>query len=711
MKLKMQEIKVEDKKQWERYEESDHSTIELFLTITGGFMKFAAVTILSVLENTSKRVNFNILCTDISDNDRSMIGSMVGRFNAGIEFIIISDEQWELLRGAKISHFRLVSKPIGYVRFLIPHICKAKKALYMDADMVAVDDISPLWDVDFTRNGKEYAFAAAKGGAWKKWNLQFELPENHPHIDAGILLFNCAKWREDNMFDQLMDIAKRTHYDVISRDDQCTLNIWEFQNGGHAEFRYEYNVMANDWAPENLKILHYIVAKPWSDPFCKYAHEWWNVAMRTPYHADFMKMLHKGMDNMNIYQKDYNILTSCLEILKVRYTNDFSNRYFNEHLHPYSLLGISQMLSDYGINNEGIKIEDKETDIFNIECPFIAHTEDDFVLVYSVETDKVHYIRNGEKISVPVSQFIQTWSGIVLLMEATPNSIEPGYEEHRKQALLNDEEVIELFLTITGNFMQYAAVTILSVLENTSRRLNISILCSEVSDDDRDMIGSIVKKFNANVEFIIISDALWDLLHGVKVNQFASVGKPIGYVRFLIPHICKGKKALYMDADMIAVGDIFPLWDVSFIRDGKEHSFASAIGGAWKERNLRLGLPEDYPHINAGILLFNCAKWRKDKMFDQLMEIAKRTHYDVIVHDDQCTLNVCSFQNGGQIEFGHEYNVIANGWIPSNLKILHYLEAKPWNDPYCKHAHNWWDVARRTPYYERFLMEMLRSQR
>ena len=167
-----------------------------------------------------------------------------------------------------------------------------------------------------------------------------------------------------------------------------------------------------------------------------------------------------------------------------------------------------------------------------------------------------------------------------------------------------------------------------------------------------------------------------------------------------------------MDVDMIVVGDISPLWDTGFMRDGKEYSFAAAKGGAWKEGNLRLGLPEDYPHINGGILLFNCIKWCKDKVFDQLMDIAKRTHYDVIVHDDQCAINIWGFQNRGQIEFGHEYNVLVGGWVPENFKNLHYIgDAKPWNDLFCKYAYKWWDVARRTPYYERFLMEVLRNQK
>lgn len=161
-----------------------------------------------------------------------------------------------------------------------------------------------------------------------------------------------------------------------------------------------------------------------------------------------------------------------------------------------------------------------------------------------------------------------------------------------------------------------------------------------------------------------------------------------------------------MDTDTVVVGDISPLWKTNFRQNGKEHAFAAARGGAWKEGNLQLGLPENHMHINSGVLLFNCAKWSKDKMFDQLMDIAKRTHYDLIAHDDQCTINIWGFQNGGQAEFGYEYNSIVSAWVPDNFKILHYIGARPWCDPHCKYLDEWWNVARCTPYYEKLRREV-----
>ena len=129
------------------------------------------------------------------------------------------------------------------------------------------------------------------------------------------------------------------------------------------------------------------------------------------------------------------ILSSFLDLLQVKYTNSFTNKHFNEHPHKYNLYGLSKMLSDYGVENASVKIENKENDLFKIELPFIAHTGSDFVVVYKINNEHISYFWNGKKITTPVSEFTQTWSGIVLLAEATPNSKEPNYAENRKKEL------------------------------------------------------------------------------------------------------------------------------------------------------------------------------------------------------------------------------------------------------------------------------------
>lgn len=69
-----------------------------------------------------------------------------------------------------------------------------------------------------------------------------------------------------------------------------------------------------------------------------------------------------------------------LSCLGVKYTQWYSNRYFNEHPNKNNMLGLSQMLGHYGVHTVGIQIDDAN-ELLSVEPPFIAHVGADFVTV------------------------------------------------------------------------------------------------------------------------------------------------------------------------------------------------------------------------------------------------------------------------------------------------------------------------------------------
>jgi len=156
-------------------------------------------------------------------------------------------------------------------------------------------------------------------------------------------------------------------------------------------------------------------------------------------------------------RKGINTFVTLMSLLGVKHTKSFSEQYFNEHPHKYNLYGLSKILTDYGIRNAATLIEDKENDLFNIECPFVAQVGGDFVVVRGLTSTlskgegDVHFLRNGKKFSLPFSQFIQSWSGVILLAEPSPNSGEPDYKLHRKNDLLSFAQ--QSVLALAGLFI------------------------------------------------------------------------------------------------------------------------------------------------------------------------------------------------------------------------------------------------------------------
>lgn len=96
--------------------------------------------------------------------------------------------------------------------------------------------------------------------------------------------------------------------------------------------------------------------------------------------------------------------------------------------HPFkgTLLGLTQLLEDYGFKYSVICIKDKKN-ILRLPTPFLANLNESLVLVWNVDKESIKFERKGKFFSYSFSEFIQRWSGIVLVVEKTAKSSEPHY--------------------------------------------------------------------------------------------------------------------------------------------------------------------------------------------------------------------------------------------------------------------------------------------
>lgn len=145
-------------------------------------------------------------------------------------------------------------------------------------------------------------------------------------------------------------------------------------------------------------------------------------------------------------KKLQNVFVSFLHLLGVKYTDVFSNKYFNEHPHKYSLYGLSKMLSEYNVENAAIKIQNKKEGLSELEAPFIAYTASDFVVVKEITPERIHYLWNGKEIKISHQDFFQLWTGVVLLAEPDESSKEPGFEKHIEEERISSLKKVGLFL-------------------------------------------------------------------------------------------------------------------------------------------------------------------------------------------------------------------------------------------------------------------------
>ncbi|MDL2277484.1 thioredoxin domain-containing protein [Parabacteroides sp. OttesenSCG-928-G07] len=143
-----------------------------------------------------------------------------------------------------------------------------------------------------------------------------------------------------------------------------------------------------------------------------------------------------------------NILSIYLNLLQVKHTKEYSKNYYEEHPHKNDLYGLSKMLSHYGVENLALRMEKTPDTLQEIETPCIVHIKNNFGVVSKVCSQKVHYYYNGEKLVTPYEEFLNIWSGNVLIGETDENSIEPDYKTNRRKELVRTGEKTAIILAI-----------------------------------------------------------------------------------------------------------------------------------------------------------------------------------------------------------------------------------------------------------------------
>jgi lipopolysaccharide biosynthesis glycosyltransferase len=198
---------------------------------------------------------------------------------------------------------------------------------------------------------------------------------------------------------------------------------------------------------------------------------------------------------------------------------------------------------------------------------------------------------------------------------------------------------IPIFLAINDAYVRHACVAIVSAVCNSKSRLAFFILHSSLSAESQRQIESVRKIRDFDLEFVQIDERS---VAGVKIRD-ERISIETCY-RLLVPSMFPAlEKAVYLDADIVIRHDIAELWETDV-----EECYAGVV-----EDFIRVKI-NDYDTIfptrryfNAGVLLLNLKKIRKDIPFVRFVEIERR-HRAMLRHQDQDVLNIAF---GGNVRY------------------------------------------------------------
>ena len=290
------------------------------------------------------------------------------------------------------------------------------------------------------------------------------------------------------------------------------------------------------------------------------------------------------------------------------------------------------------------------------------------------------------------------------------------------------------------NYINYAKIVVQSIIETSSKTSKYDVII--LSDADLD------NTFNTpdNVSVRIMKTGIDLEQYNLYESGFISKAS---YYRLFIPKIfSQYEKVLYLDCDLVLIKNIDEIFDMDFednvIIACPEFCFWTTL--CKKDNNLPkdfidnrdyyykfLGLNENIPYINSGVILFNIKNSNDFQFTEKCLDLIKNNPYEFFLYHDQDIINgICN----GHIKFLEDkYNYLwclASSYAYSvrlprknlikerdlyqsyynDAKIIHYASrSKPWSKPYYdyKLGMYWWRYASHTDIFHELLGKMSKS--
>ena len=292
------------------------NNIPVALAADNNFIPYLAVTLKSIIDNSNTKNNYDvlILSSDISESNKKLIQLLAKECkNFSIRFIN-PKRYLQSFSPFLHGHFGHIET---YYRLLLPQLLpEYSKIIYLDSDMVVLDDIAKIFETDVSEKLLAACRDADSAGLYngcqvgKKNYIDniLQLKRPYDYFQAGTILLNLEEFRKTYSLEELLEFSASEEWQL---QDQDVLN--KLCEGRIAYLDMSWNVMvdlygvrvknvisqAPHWLTDlymtsrkNPKIIHYAgPEKPWFSPEMDYGWQFWTYARNTPFYEILIKRM------------------------------------------------------------------------------------------------------------------------------------------------------------------------------------------------------------------------------------------------------------------------------------------------------------------------------------------------------------------------------------------------------------------------------------
>ena len=175
---------------------------------------------------------------------------------------------------------------------------------------------------------------------------------------------------------------------------------------------------------------------------------------------------------------------------------------------------------------------------------------------------------------------------------------------------------IHICMSFNNRYVYQILVSILSVLINCNKEktfITYHILCApDVTEISLSILKSLIQKYYSNLEMIFYN------MGNIFMNRNDRRISQAAFYRIISPIIIDVKKIIYLDGDTLTLKDLYDMYKIEF-NDNYILGFLDIQSGGVDF----LGVKSE-KYINAGVILLNLEKIRKDNKIYDLINLVNR---------------------------------------------------------------------------------------
>ena len=253
---------------------------------------------------------------------------------------------------------------------------------------------------------------------------------------------------------------------------------------------------------------------------------------------------------------------------------------------------------------------------------------------------------------------------------------------------------MNILINVDNNYMEKAKDTLLSIYFHNEEKLNVYLIYDDIEDEKINDFNEFINNIQGKLNLIKCNT------EDINLPMYIDYISKTTYYRLFFPFLLKDKidRILYVDCDIICTDSIKELYETDFDDNlivACENMVIEERNWFNRECNDRLELPEDNIYVNAGVLLINIEKYKKEITKEKLIKFINENS-NKLIFQDQDVINKYFHKKIKLIDnrYNYQINGVDYGMERNDYALVHYSEAdKPWNYDYVQ-------INKLKPYYD-----------